>query len=252
MVTLASSLPLRLGELPFKGKQSPDDSYREFAQRWKDMLAFEGHSLAEKYANGRVALVCDLHASFLCRVKHPRASVGNDPFRDREFFASLVYVADIANPLELQFGDDKPMFVHNVETVELPDGVTIPSLVGLYRIHDVVDDPFGGLTFQSSLDGDFKLIPSLTRREDYLIRPLASSGEFNITHRNVESTSQVMDGIAHDTHKFWGDGLTRDEFERIVASIRLTMHANTVSVIADELTKFGLEILDVLSGPFDL
>ena len=65
------------------------------------MLAFEGHSLAEKYAHGRVALVCDLHAfTFLCGVKHP-ASVGNDPLRNREFFASLVYVANIVQPTRI-------------------------------------------------------------------------------------------------------------------------------------------------------
>src|SRR5271165_3437408 len=144
MAELAPSLVPRFGELSFEDEQSPTDEYSEIVERWKDEAAFQGHSMAEKYTHGRIALICDLHASFLRR-NHQTASLGDSPFRNRECFASLVYVADIANPLELQMGNDEPMFVHNVETVKLPDGVTLPSLVGLYRLHNVVEHPFRGL-----------------------------------------------------------------------------------------------------------
>ena len=252
MSALAPSVALRFGELSFEGEQGSDDDWSDIVQRWKDMLVFEGHSLAKKYVHGRVAFVCDLHASFLCGVKHP-ASVGNDPFWNREFFASLVYVANIANPLELQFGDDKPMFVLNVETVKLPDGSAIPSLVGLYGLHDVVDDPFRGLVFQSSLgNGTSKLIPGLVRRENHVSRPLASSDEFNFAHGNVESTPQVMNSVTDDAHKLRRDCPTRDEFQRIVSSVCITVHSNIVSVRLGELTDVDTELLDVLSGPFDL
>lgn len=251
MVTLASSLPLRLGELSLKNDQSPTDEYSEIAQRWKDKTASEGHSLAENYANARIAFICDVHAAFLCR-NHEASSASDSPLGDRELFASLVYVADVADKLELQMGNDEPMFVLNVETVKLPDGVTIPSLVGLYGLDDVIDQPFGGLTFQSARDGSFKVIPCLVRRKGYVLRSLTSDGEFNIAHGAVESASKIVDGIARDAHQPSRHRWTRYEFERIASSIRLTALSDSVSVIAGELTDAKLEIFEMLSGPFDL
>jgi hypothetical protein len=238
-----------ISQFSSKNEQSSTDECSEIAQRWKDMMTFHGHSLAEKYAHGRIAFVCDLHAS-LISWNDKSASLGNSPLGNRELFASFVYVADIANPLKLKMGNDEPMFVLNVETVESPEGITIPSLVGLYRPHDVVDDPFRGLTFQSSLDGSFKVIPCLVYRENYIVRPLASGQEFDFTHGNVESTSKIVDGVADDTHNLFRDRWTRNKFERIVAGIRLTVHVNTVSVVG--LKDVTLKVSDVLSGPFDL
>lgn len=249
MVALASSLVLRFGELSSENGEGSGDEYSEIVQRWKDMMTFHGHSLAEKYAHGRIAFVCDLHAS-LTSWNHKSASLGNSPLGNRELFASFVYVADIANPLKLKMGDDEPMLVLNVETVKSPEGITIPSLVGLYRPHDVVDDPFRGLTFQSSLDGSFKVIPSLVYRENYVVRPLASGQEFDFAHGNVESTSKIVDGISDDTHNLFRDRWTRNEFERVAAGVRLTVHVNTVSVV--DLKDVPLKVSDVLSGPLDL
>ena len=147
MSTAASCLFLRFGELSSESRESSGDEYSEIVQRWKDMAAFEGHSAAEKYAYGRISFVCDVHVSFLGGEINPSPSASNDPFGNRECFASFVYVADIPNPLPLQLGNDDPMFVHNVETVKLPDGVTIPSLVGLYDLHDIVENPSGALCF---------------------------------------------------------------------------------------------------------
>jgi hypothetical protein len=125
MSALTSALALRFGELSFESRESSGDEYSEFAQRWKNMLAFEGQPLAEQYAHGRIAFVCDLYTSFL-RGNHESSSTSNSPFGNRELFASFVYVADIANPLKLQMGDDEPMFVLNVETVKSPEGITTP------------------------------------------------------------------------------------------------------------------------------
>jgi hypothetical protein len=241
----------RFQEFSFEREESPADDFGEIAERWKDWKAFEGHTVAEKYAQGRIALICDIHVSFTGRNVRS-ATVSNSPFCDGECFASLVYVADIPNVLQLQMGNDEPMLVLNVETVKLEDGVSVPSLVGLYRIHDVVDHPFGGLTFQSFRDGSFKIIPCLVRRELYILRSLASEGEFNVAQCKVEGAPEIMDHIADDAHKIRGQSLTRDEFERIIAGIRFTLHADNVSVIADEFQEAKVELLDVLTGPLDL
>lgn len=238
-------------EFPVKHSECPTNDFGEIAQRWKDWKSFEGHTVAEKYAQGRIALICDIHVSFPGgNIRSAR--IVDSPFRDTECFASLVYVADIPNVLQLQMGNDEPMFVLDVETVKLVDGVPVPSLVGLYRIHDVVDHPFRGLTFQSARDGLFKIIPCLVRREPHLLRPLASEGEFDVAHSEVEGGSEIVNHIADNAHKFGRKSLTGDEFKRVVAGIRFTLHADNVSVIADEFRNAKVEILDVLTGPFDL
>lgn len=238
-------------EFSVEREKSPADEYREIAQRWKDQAAFERHSVTEKYAQGRIALVCDVHVSFPGR-NIRSASVVDGPFCDGECFASLVYVADIPHVLQLQMGNDEPMFVLNIETVKLEDGVSVPSLVGLYRMHDVVDHPFRGLTFQSARDGSFKIIPCLARRELHILRPLASEGEFNVAHGEVEGTSEIVDRIANNAHKGWGQGLTREVFESITANICFTLHADSVSVVTDEFREAKMELLEVLTGPLDL
>lgn len=121
MSALSHSLDSSFQEFAIKDGQSPADEFREIAQRWHDQMAFHGHSVAEKYAKGRIPLVCNLHISFPGRDER-MAGMGNSPFRDGECSASFVYVADIPNVLQLEMGNQQAMFVHNVETVETPDG----------------------------------------------------------------------------------------------------------------------------------
>ena len=52
-------------EFSFESEKSPVDEYREIAQRWEDMLAAEGQSVSENYANGRFALICE-SGPFFC------------------------------------------------------------------------------------------------------------------------------------------------------------------------------------------
>jgi hypothetical protein len=61
-----------------------------------------------------------------------------------------------------------------------------------------------------------------------------------------------VDDIADDAHKVGGQSLTRDEFERIASGIRFTLHADSVSVVADEFCNAKVELLEVLTGPLDL
>jgi hypothetical protein len=248
---LGLSLASRFEKFSFKNEQSSTDEYSEIAKRWKDKMAMHGHSLSEKYANGRIAFVCDLHAS-LSRRNHQSASVSDSPFWNRECFASFVYVADIADKLQLHMGDEELMFVHNVETVKLPDGISAPSLVGLYGLHDVVDNPLGGLTFQSVRDGSFKIIPCLVHRKGHILRPLASDGEFNIAHGEVESAPEIVNSIARNAHQVSRNRFTRHEFERIASCISFTLHSDSVSMITDELKDAKLEVFEVLSGPLNL
>jgi hypothetical protein len=151
----------------------------------------------------------------------------------------------------MHMGNEQPVLVLDVESVQGPDGFPVPSLVGLYDIHDEINDPFGGLMFESAIDGGYKFIPSVAYRKLSVLRPLACSAELNIIGNKIESGTQIMQGVSDDAHKFPWHGCTRFELERIVTSIRVSLNEDSVRVSVDAHQK-TTQISDVLIGPLDL
>ncbi len=251
---MADSVQVLLGcgfqELSFEREKSPADEYREIVQRWKDVATCEGQSVCENYTDGRFAIICDFNFS-LSGGKFKRVLPGGGPLGKLEYSASLVFVADVPNPFEMHMGDKQPVLVLNVENVQGPDGLSIPSLVGLYDIHDEIYDPFRGLMFESAVDGGYKFIPSVAYRKLSVLRPLSCSAELNIIGDKIESGAQVMQSISDDAHKFLWHGCTRIELERIVTSIRVSFNRESVRAGIDSHQK-AIQISDVLFGPLDL
>lgn len=231
-------------------KDSAVNEYREIVQRWEDMLAAEGQSVSENYANGRFSLICDLDLSFT-RGEFGRVVLGGSPLGEFKLFAILIYVADLSKPLELNMGDKQPVFVLNVESVQGPDSLPIPSLVRLYDIHDEVDDPFGGLMFESAVDGGYKFIPCIAYRKLSVLRPLSCMAELDIVGDKIESGAQVVQSVSSDTHELFWNGFTRLELERVVTSIGISLDKNGVRVSVDA-DQNSVQVSDVLFGPLNL
>ena len=208
--------------------------------------------MGENYANGRIALICDLNFSL------PGEEVGHvlsrsSPLWDYKNFATLVFVANVSNPLPLQMGDQQPVFVFNVESVQGPDWASIPSFVGLYDLHDEVDDPFGGLMYKSAIDGVYKFIPSVAHRKLGVVGSLSSGSKLNIVGDKIESSSEIMQSVTNNAHEFFWHGLTKLELERITAGARVTFNPNGVKVTLDDFAnQKSIQISDVLFGPLDL
>lgn len=241
---------LGLQKLSFDTKDSAVDEYRQIVQRWEDVTAAEGQSVCENYANGRFALICDLNLSL------PGGEFGNmirrgSPFRKFKYLASAVFVANAPNPLKFHIRDKQPMFVLDVKSVQGPDGFSIPSLVGLYDIHDEVDDPFGGLIFESAMDGCYKFIPGVVHRKLGMSGPLSVSGEFYVVGDEIESGAQIMERVSSDAHELFWHGFTRLELERVVASIRVSLNEDSVRMSVDAYQN-TVQISDVLLGPLNL
>ena len=206
--------------------------------------------MGENYADGRFAIICDLNFS------PPGGESGcvlscSGPLRKLEYLATLVFVANVSEPFEMYMRDKQPMLVLDVESVQGPDGFPIPSFVGLYDIHDEVDDPFGGLMYESAINGGYKFIPSVAYRKLSVLRPLACMTELNVIGNKIESGAQVMKGISDDAHKFPWHDCTRVELERIVTSIKVSLNEDSVRVCVDAHQK-SVQISDVLFGPLDL
>lgn len=243
----------RLAKLPVESDQSPADEYREIAQRWKNRMVLEGHSVAEKYVAGCLSLVCDLNVFPAGGNVDEIATVQNRrQFANDERFARLVFKAKVPDVLAMDFGNQEFVFVQNVESVKLPDGFPIPSSVRLYDIQDEVADPFGGLMFKSAIDGVFHFLPGIVNRKLRELSPLPSSSELNITGRIVQSGSQIVDRIPDNAHHPFRNAFERDDVEAIVASLRIVLDGDFVRVTSLESSKFLVKFTDVLFGPLDL
>jgi hypothetical protein len=247
---LATALLPIFHEFSFESEKSPADECRQIAQRWKDMAAAEGQSVSENYANGRFAIICDFNFS-PSGGEFGRVLSSGSPLRKLEHLATLVFVAKVPQPFEMHMGNKQPVLVLNVESVQGPDGIAIPSLVWLYDIHDEIDDPFGGLMFESAVNGDYKFIPSIAYRKLSVLRPLACGTELNIIGNKIESGAQVVQSVSDDAHKFPWHGCTRLELERIVASFRISFNEDSVRASVDAHQE-TTDVSDVLFGPLDL
>jgi hypothetical protein len=95
--------------------------------------------------------------------------IANEPCIKSSFDASIVFNRDAVNEVEFCFCDQEPMFVLDVEAVEIMDRLAVPTNVRLYGIHDKDDDFFGCLLVQSAIDGTFQAIPGLVRRREFCV-----------------------------------------------------------------------------------
>lgn len=244
---------LRLVQLAPEVHESPANNYKKMAQRFKDGMALERYSIAEKYAHGSFALVCDLNISPRGRNADEIEAVhGSCQFEKAVRFARLVFVADVPDVLEMDLGDEEFVLVENVESVKLPDGSPIPSLVRLYHVQDEVADPFGGLMFESAVDGVFHFIPGVINRKLGELGALAGGGKLDVAGCVVESGSEIMKRVSDDAHDTFRHPFKRDDMKGIVSSIRIVLDGDFVRMASLEGGEFLVEFQDVLSGPLDL
>lgn len=225
---------------------------RETAQRWQNRLSVERHSIAENYAEGRLSLICDLN------IFPPDASVGGGlgvddrPLGDCEVLASAIFAMNSHNVRNVLLRDQEPVLVFNVECVKTQEGFPYPSLVRLYRIHDEVEDCFGGLLFQSTIDGSYKFIPGRADWKTGVPVPKSGGLELNIAHNEVKRTSEIMDSVANSKQDFIGSGLIHADLKNTISSLRIVLDQDTVRASFVELSRLQVKIVDVLIGPFDL
>lgn len=222
----------------------------QIAQRWKDVVAAERCTLSENYVEGRFALICNLEISFSGREDgFSYSQTGH--FGNGKCATSLVYVANLPDPMKVRIADKDPVFIFDVEVMNGPDLEPISSLVGLYDIADEVNDPFGGLMFESAVNGGYKFIPSIAHRKLGVRSSFSGSGELYVVGNVIESSPEVVKGVSNNAHEILWNGFTWHEMKRIVSGVRISLDLDRVRVIVDG-NKNIAQLTDVLFGPLDL
>lgn len=164
-------------------------------------------------------------------------------------------VIDSIEPLYCKAGggwNQNKVLVGNVELVQ-PVETQLPAFVWLYLVEDCSSDlvAWGNSLLFMSVDGAFKRLPALVKWKP---SPLAKSRAVGFTDDVVcviESDSEIMQGIAKNGWRMFGEGGGRVGLPCFQKAV-LALGAHSFHVIRDKLPENGVELVDVMFGPFNL
>jgi hypothetical protein len=230
------------------GLKSPYDPFndvRKALEGWHESVAFQNRSFAESYARHSATVICDLELTMPLERSGCGVGVDDKPIADGKLYISVVYRAKTPDDCELSVCNQKPVFIFDVETVKSEEDFTIPSLVGLYDIHDESLDLFAGVLFQS-IDGSFKVVTCFLDREV----PVVRVGSDRLKPSVIQSGSKVMNCISQDRKKFVRELLCWSDAKRIIPALRIYLDGQTVRVGIPEDLALSVKVVDVMFGPF--
>lgn len=146
--------------------------------------------------------------------------------------------------------DEEVVFVVRVESVETPEGV-VPSLVGLQRLQDAYC-VLGRSLYLGHARG-FKRFFRSADREHCLIPGGSTTRIDKLPGKKVKGGAKVVDGVAND-----GSKSRRRIFDDLHA---IDLVSRPRFLLSEELVRFGwpeegtdlgVELVEVLLGPFEL
>jgi len=236
------------------------DKLRCISKRFQDRITLRNLRLAERYLNRETYLLvefvvrcsdeqfvacferalpilgskehsCGLHPSAACD-----ASRGSN--RDGNVFKCA------AN------GEQQAMLVDNVEFMEHPKGVPVPSLVRLNSIERFYRSIPQSLYF-SRLSGVVFRGGVKNRECDILLAPVSPPINPELHCGVIQGASQVEDRIASDYGDFSWDSPERLHVIDWTSRLRITLGSDCAWVGRFEGPECGIEISDVLFGPFE-
>jgi hypothetical protein len=144
------------------------------------------------------------------------------------------------------------VLVDNIKPMELPDYVTLASLVWFDEV-DVFDHVWPDALYISSRFG-FILPTTVVDRK-------AQSPQVSIGTRSagastikperhmIQSASEIMERIASDNVERGGNGIHSVRIIEQLAGLRIALTNDAIWVSGEELSQFGVEIKDVMFGP---
>lgn len=243
-----------------------DNAFREFdelLERWDNRLSVENLALAERYRKAECKLGLILKIGLGGRslvTQHYVAVFERKPGIERADCSHLrlgvvlgAYGANVAADAERLLagrdGDQKPVFVGDVETVQTPEGVC-PSLVRLHSLDQ--RDGADGRPLQGGR---------------YIARAVMGGGtywEYSVcagrapvvcdkgVREEIKSGSEIVNAISQDGGPFDGDRLAEIKAIDFVAGLRVYLDRDVIGVSRLESQDGRVEISKVLFGPVDL
>ena len=226
-------------------------SFGQIAHRWNDCVASERKTVSENYLEGRISVILNF------AVSHSAERMGSDqivtdlPSGNANFFSLIIDKNDPIDEFELRFGDQKPMFIFNVEIIEGTNELPIAARVRLYGFHDAVDDIFRGTLCKSTIQAVFKGVPGLIHGKSGVVASATCSSEFDLCDNVVKRGSEIVQGITKRKGEGVRQSLSRSDLKEIISSIRIVLHDDFMGLSIRELSQYHVEVIDMLYGPLD-
>jgi len=227
------------------------DKFRQLMERWNNRFSFPDKSLVEQYQQGRCSLVCDLAIFVPDQFECSNAVSRQCPWAYDVLPVSLVFNANIMHNPHIHDWKQEPMFIENVEIVQGPQGI-IPSTVRLYGIHDKLSDLWGGLLYQSAIDGRYHSISGFSKWEPSMVIKVTESAENNFIDGEIKRTLQIVKGVSDDRREILRNELEHLNLKNIISAVRIAVDAESVEATCSEKVNKAVKIIDVLFGPFNL
>lgn len=252
--------PLLCGAANLEPLDDSRNKLRKLFERWDNRLSLQGKSVLEQYIGGRLSLVVDVEfrtPSHTDRGPSDRleATIVFDTHSaiNHTEVARFVFDVDSRQNRNMQHWDQQDVFVEDVEVVYSANGL-IPSLVRLYGVEYLPAERFGeARLYYSTVKSCYELLPAFASPEwEFGVGHVAASIANDAANHQVERTPEIVNGVANDKGRVIGNGLHNPEVQNIVSGIRIFLDEKFVEVRLGEALKDGVQLKNVLLGPFDL
>lgn len=226
------------------------NGFRSLAKRWENRLIFDELFFCEGYIKRRFGIAVEFRIPLKTRhaqttamatylhppAEHPRPGVAYDH--------------EVPRLGNLNSGNDDIVFVEIIELANGPEVVTLPAFRRCYVIKNNTLDFWEVGLYWSAFDGIHKVIPNFICREREFGLGF-STGACKHVPGVVKGAAKIVDGITQQ-EKY--SGRQRIHMQDQISLPRLFIRLEEQEVIALPLEALegGVQIIDVLLGPFDL
>ena len=241
---------------------------------WEDRPTFENARFSERYLNGefhilvrfrirgvdKEVVACLQREEFVSGIE-PKVNGGDFLVRPhflKHFGHSAGQCGANVDAFELASSSyQESMFVDIVKSMDDPE-LVISTFVGL----DFIDGIYGRLfhsVYLSHLSG-FVFVGAIKDWEVNMSKRITSLGRDSSTigadkdklvGQMIQCTSEIVDDISETKRDVVGDGCVLGDVIMQTAGFRIALGRDFVGVGLDENLTSGLQLVDVLVGPFD-
>ncbi len=171
-------------------------------------------------------------------------------------FYSAVFNADVPHMRNLYLRDKQPVFVSKVELMEAIEQISNAktSFVRLYLLQERPAETNDGLLFFSGFDESFKMFSSWIYREPDFMDGIPSVGPSEFKPSKIEGAAKIMNGVSTENRKSCNNFSIGKTHVDPLSGLRINIRGSVVGceVAPEHSSGIRIELIDVLSGPFDL
>ena len=261
---LDGGLPLRIDDKCLDPIDRLRDGLRHLQQRWENGLLLNNADLIEKYLSSRFSVA--LYLEPLTSGERGKSLSGRELRGHTEKSAVIVIDSvDAADGLRNHDGQQEPVLVADIKFVKGPQKAP-SSLVRAYFIDDERADAGNGRLYSSisaltfappsangagfksvGAKGRYKFLPRFPHRERQArILPSKQLGD-----HVIKGGFQTMDCVTDDERDASRQRLQGDD-ANMLAALSIVLHPEFAEIRFEKGVPFGMEVIDVLIGPYML